>query len=162
MQQVSLGCSSLSVAPDPCMASGSGVHVGLPPVICTQIKLSIFPVLVINTEEMSGGPSATEAVKSNSCHNVNHKASKGIFDLMLILCPFSLILGETGCFSFVSNMLVSSRQTELRKMDQGRLPQGRLPQGRLRQGLPHPMEDTIQVTGCFGIYAFQNVHCRAS
>lgn len=47
------------------------------------IKLSILPVLVITTEEISGGPSATEAAKSNSCHSVNHNSPKGIIDLML-------------------------------------------------------------------------------
>lgn len=123
---------------------GSRVHVGSPAVICTQMKLSLFPVLVITSEEISGAPSATEPVKSNSCHHVNHNAPKGIFDLMLIPSPSSLILGETTCFSFVSNMLVSPQQRELQKMDQGRL---------------HPsMEETIQVMTSVGINAFQNVH----
>lgn len=64
---------------------------------------------------------------------------------MLILSPFSLISGETNCFSFVSNMLVSSQQMELRKMDQGRL--------------PHSMEEAIQVMMSVGINTFQNVRC---
>lgn len=82
-----------------------------PAVNCT--KLSTHPVLVITTEEIIGAPGATELVKSNSCHNANHNAPKGILDLMLILSPFSVILGETNCFSFVFNMLVSSQQREL-------------------------------------------------
>lgn len=64
---------------------------------------------------------------------------------MLILSPFSLILGETNCLYFVSNMLVSSQQMELQKMDQGRL-------------LPS-MEGTIQVTASVTISMFHNIHC---
>lgn len=53
------------------------------PFVHAEIRLSIPPVLVITTEEISGAPSATGPEKSNSCHNLDQNSPKGIFDLTL-------------------------------------------------------------------------------
>lgn len=68
MQQVSAASDRLQVE------SAPFVH---------EIRLSIPPVLVITTEEISGVPSATGPEKSNSCHNLDQNSPKGIFDLTL-------------------------------------------------------------------------------